>query len=38
MDWAGMPPLDIDLAQATRLPDGRALEWESLGDGDEPLA
>ncbi len=37
MGDTGLPLLDIELAEATRLPDGRVVEWEALGDGDEPL-
>ena len=37
MDGADMPLLDIELANLTRLADGRAVEWEALGTGGEPL-
>ncbi len=37
MDWDDWPLLDIQLAEVTRLPDGRWVEWEALGSGDEPL-
>lgn len=32
-----MPLLEIELANTTRLEDGRLVEWEAIGDGDEPL-
>lgn len=32
-----LPLLDIELERLTVLPDGRQVEWEVLGDGDEPL-
>jgi pimeloyl-ACP methyl ester carboxylesterase len=31
------PLPEIGLAELTRLPDGREVEWEALGTGDEPL-
>lgn len=37
MDWAQAPLLDIELANITRLGDGRIAEWEAIGTGDEPL-
>ena len=32
-----LPLVTIELEQLTPLPDGRAVEWEALGDGMEPL-
>ncbi len=37
MDWAELPLLDIELANTTRLADGRTVEWEGIGSGEEPL-
>lgn len=32
-----MPLATIELERVARLPDGRVVEWEALGDGTEPL-
>lgn len=37
MQTLGMPLLDFELAEVTRLRDGRIVEWEALGTGEEPL-
>lgn len=37
MDALALPLLDIQLANVTPLADGRVVEWEAIGSGEEPL-
>ncbi len=37
MTIAALPLLDIELANTIRLEDGRTVEWEAIGSGEEPL-